>query len=56
MEPSPAPSRTIRGPKAVGCLFALILMGGGFFVAGPVGAIIGLLFGIAASMMGGKRG
>ena len=35
---------------------ALLLMVGGLLVAGPVGAVIGLLLGIAMAVMGGKKG
>lgn len=38
----------------MGCLMGIILGVAGFFVAGPVGAIIGLLIGILGAV-GGKR-
>mgnify|MGYP000885736158 CR=1 FL=1 len=44
----------LMGRLIMGCLGAIILGGGGMLVAGPVGAIIGLLIAILASM-GGKR-
>ena len=37
-------------------MMALLLMVGGLLVAGPVGAVIGLLLGIAMAVMGGKKG
>ena len=39
----------------MGCLMAIVLGVGGFFVAGPVGAIIGLLVAIVGGSLGGKR-
>jgi hypothetical protein len=39
----------------MGLLLALALMIGGLMVAGPIGAIIGLLLGIAAALLGRKR-
>jgi len=39
----------------MGFVMALILMFVGLLVAGPVGAIIGLLLGIASALMGKKK-
>ena len=39
----------------MGCLTGIMLGVVGFFVAGPVGAIIGLLIGILGTMNGKRR-
>lgn len=40
----------------MGCLVATAFLLGGLLIAGPVGAIIGLLFAIVLGLFAGKRG
>lgn len=39
----------------MGCLMGIIFGAVGFFIAGPIGAIIGLLIGILGTMNGKRR-